>query len=266
MQPTTFRVSLEISRPSLAVESLSGAWQDPVSSAAWQHAIDAYPQESVGVVRAGAYERLDNIAADPEHHVELDPAITATLTADTILVHSHPDGLQCPSAADMRVQAQLGMPFIILPIGKGGPLGKAFMFGHTNTLPLLGRPFRHGVLDCYALCRDFYREEMGLALADFPRDWEWWSQDPPLDLYAEGYATQGFTEIPLAETQPGDAILFALRSRGILQHAAIVIDAHRILHHPAALREFDATRLSTLDLRSIWIRFAVKAVRPPSPT
>lgn len=233
-----------------------------MSEAGWRHALEAYPNESVGVVRMGSYEPLVNQSSEPGQHVALDPISIAGLGPDDILVHSHPDGLQCPSALDMKSQAQLGIPFIVLPVGKGGPTGKAFAFGYTEDLPLLGRPFRHGVLDCYSLCRSFYREEMGLELTDVPRDWEWWNQDPPLNLYIEGYASQGFTEVPVSDTRPGDAILFALRSR-IVQHAAIVIDSHRILHHPAGLREFDPTRLSTFDLRSIWIRFAVTAVRPP---
>lgn len=161
----------------------------------------------------------------------------------------------------MRAQEAWGVPFVVLPLDDGGPIGPAFAWGHGEVLPYEGRPFRHGIHDCYALIRDWYAGQRGVALDDFPRDWEWWAMNPPLDLYAQGFASQGFTEIPLAEAvQEGDLIFYAIRS-AVVQHAAIVIDQHRILHHPAGLREYDLTRRSTMDLRASWMRFARMAVR-----
>jgi cell wall-associated NlpC family hydrolase len=246
--------------PTLAVESLPSTWTLEVAAAAWAHAVEAYPQEAVGVVEKGAYERFDNRADNPSLHVSIDAESAARLVPGTMLVHSHPDGWQCPSAADMRAQSQLGIPFMILPIGKDGPTGKAFSFGDATDVPLLGRPFRHGKFDCYSLVRDYYKTR-GLALSEYPRDWEWWSGPTPLDLYTEGFSKEGFVEIAVEEaTQEGDALLCAIRAR-VPQHAAIVLDRHRILHHPAGLREYDPTRLSCIDIRSTWARFALRAVR-----
>lgn len=216
----------------------------------------------MGAVIDGAYVPFENLARDPARHVALKPEDTARLVKGTLLVHSHPDGLQCPSKMDVETQILLGIPFVILPVSERGPLGKAFSFPQDD-VPLLGRPFRYGVLDCYTLCRDFYRRTLDLELDPFPSDWEWWSQKPPLNMYLDGYASQGFTDIQVAEaTRPGDVLFMALRSK-VPQHAAIVVDAQRILHHPAALNEFDPTRLSCLEVRSIWVRFAVQAARPP---
>ena len=51
-----------------------------------------------------------------------------------------------------------------------------------------------GVSDCYSLIRDWYRTERGIALPEFPRDWEWWEYGG--DLYAMGFAEAGFVKLP----------------------------------------------------------------------
>jgi cell wall-associated NlpC family hydrolase len=254
-----------VSGPSLANPRLPGGWTDTISADAWAHAADAYPHESLGIAwpgLGGLYERLANESPEPDRYAAVsDVDIKRITAAGAMVVHSHPDGPQCPSAADMRCQAAWGVPFVVLPIRANGPMGPAFGWGYGEELPYEGRPFRHGIWDCFRLIRDWFERERGIIIPDTPRDWEWWHHTPDLDLYRAGSAAQGFRDIPINDaTHTGDVIFYTLRAK-IPQHAAIVVDPHLILHHPAGMLEWDPGRRSTRDLRSRWQPFATAAVR-----
>lgn len=71
----------------------------------------------------------------------------------------------------------------------------------------MGRSFHHGVLDCWALCRDWYARECGLALPSPERHDKWWD-DGHSNLYMDNLADAGFSVLPDdAELRRGDLIL-----------------------------------------------------------
>jgi cell wall-associated NlpC family hydrolase len=98
--------------------------------------------------------------------------------------------------------------------------------------PLVGRPFYHGVLDCYSLIRDWYQQTCGIELKQFHRMDDWWN-DGISDLYTQGFPQAGFVSIGAdAELQEGDVILMQIRSKnGVPNHAAIYLGDELILHH-----------------------------------
>jgi len=97
--------------------------------------------------------------------------------------------------------------------------------------PLVGRPFHHGVLDCWTLCRDWYAREWGLALPDPVRHDNWWD-DGCSDLYTENLAAAGFVPIAVGDIQRGDLILMQIRSRNLVpNHAGIYLGDGLMLHH-----------------------------------
>src|SRR5262249_14061877 len=148
--------------------------------------------------------------------------------------HSHPDGLGCPSEIDMVFQQQLGIPFVIMC----WPVPDVFAFGDPlPRWPLIGRGFRHGVHDCYAIIRDWYTEAGVTALWDQPRGWEWWTKGR--DLYRENFEAAGFIAIPVGEAvRKGDVLLFNFTAK-VPMHGAIVIDGDLLLHHACGVRAVD---------------------------
>jgi len=153
-------------------------------SAAVQHAVEEYPNESCGFVIDGQYHRFANLSKKPESAFEIDPVdwVTAELTGTIeAVIHSHPDGPACPTAADMKSQVSTGVPWGIIVSSSEGAKD-VFWFGDqvpidmgsTGTPPLVGRGFRHAVTDCYDCIRDWYRLNTSLVLPNFARDWEWW--------------------------------------------------------------------------------------------
>ena len=94
----------------------------------------------------------------------------------------------------------------------------------------LGREFKHGVVDCYALIKDFYQVAFGISLSNYARPDDWWHSG--LNLYADNVLKEGFKlmDMPLRDLQYGDFILMAIKST-VPCHAAIYIGDGKILHH-----------------------------------
>jgi proteasome lid subunit RPN8/RPN11 len=146
--------------------------------------------------------------------------------------HSHPDESCHPSIGDQVACEASGLPWYIL----GLPDGK---WGHCAPcgfeLPYEGRPFVHGIIDCYSLIRDWYKRERSIELPDFQRRDNWWKPDENgrcQDLYVENFTAAGFRKIEAAQARDGDVILMQV-SAPRTNHGAILVNAaaNHILHH-----------------------------------
>lgn len=122
-------------------------------------------------------------------------------------------------------------------------------------IPLLGRTFVHGEMDCYNLIIDGYQALFGITLNDYGREWEWWENGEK--LYEDNYQKEGFVDIQPEEAKVGDLVLFAM-DFGVINHAAIIMGPDLILHHmkdrPSAVVPFNR----------MWKRFAVRYARHKS--
>lgn len=230
-------------------------WTEAIAEAARAHTAEAYPLEAVGIVEAGEYVRLTNRSHTPAEDVALSDDDAIRAAGAEVFFHSHPDGLDCPSEADMIYQAQLGIPFVIQP----WPVGPQFCFGPMLTpAPLIGRAFRHGVHDCYSTIADYYASR-GVMLPYPARGWEWW--DHGKDLYSDNFAGAGFVPIQIDEAVvPGDLLLFKFRYP-VLMHGAVVTAPALLLHHLAGTKPTDYTRLSVEVPRIRLVRHAAFALR-----
>ncbi len=241
-----------------------------VATAARAHAAEAHPAESCGLVIGREYVPQANRAADPANAFRLDPAavLEAHRAGLDAIVHSHPHPHPpCPTAADMRLQIDHGAPCAIVPVGASGDPGEPVWWGPgVAAPPLVGRPYRHGVTDCYSVARDWYRLERGLALPDYPRRWRWWRSGrgdaPPEDLFGRHFADAGFEPIPYREARPGDALLLRVASP-VASHCAVIVEDGVMLHHPGGPRPWDPSRLSRREPVSRWTPHIARALRHP---
>jgi proteasome lid subunit RPN8/RPN11 len=204
------------------------------------HAVAEYPREACGfIVVVRGRERFvaaRNVAEKPGDQFVIpaeDYSIAADLGEIVAVLHSHPNMPPTPSPADLVSCENTDLEWIIVNVQRDHT-GEV-VCGDTHTFrpsgykaPLVGRVFTHGVLDCYALCRDYYVREHGLDIPDFPRDDEWWNKGQ--NLYRDQFASVGFREITREQLKPGDSILMAIRSP-VENHAAIYLGDGLILHH-----------------------------------
>jgi proteasome lid subunit RPN8/RPN11 len=205
-----------------------------------EHAVATFPKECCGLVAIikgkERYIPCRNIADSRESHfiMPAEDWIAVEDRGEVIaVVHSHVNEPARPSSADLASCEKTKVPWHIvhvsIPDGGDAPVAdEIYTFEPTGfTMPLIGRPFVHGVHDCYALVRDFYELEMGVTLPDFEREDKWW--DKGQTLYQDNFEACGFAPIK-GPIQVGDAILMQIRSP-TPNHAAVYIGNGQILHH-----------------------------------
>lgn len=226
-------------------------------------AIARFPQEACGLVTTAGYEPFPNIHETPETQFAMPDAALARLAAGDVLavVHSHPDGPLAPSAEDQRQQSATALPWGIVSTDGVTASAPLWWGDGIPDVPIEGRDFRWGPSgtdgkgDCYALVRDWYRRERGLVLRDYARDGAW-QQDHPL-LYEQGWQAEGFRPIAEDSLQPGDAVLFAIRSQDRPNHAGIYLGAGILLHHLQ-------NRLAERTTLAFWRPSILTFLRPPA--
>ena len=235
-----------------------------IAEAAKQHAAGAAPEESIGFVIGGEYRSQKNVARNPREaaRADADAVLGAQRNGLQAVIHSHPPPHPpCPSLADMRAQLAMGVPWAIVPVCQDGEPGSLVWWGPgVPTPPLLGRTYRHGVTDGYAIVRDWYGQN-GIRLTDVARGWRWWAQEKNnLELYERGFRNAGFEEVDRDDADVGDALLIQLDA-GQINHCAVLVEPGVILHHPGGNRPYDPSRLSRRDVALRWMRHVRHVIR-----
>ena len=243
-----------------------------LSSEIKAHALAEYPRESVGVVVDGAYRRLKNVACNPQTGFALGHAdeLLALLADAVVHSHCHPKHGLAPSAADMRRQRAWGRVWgIVLTDGKS--CAEPWFWGPGVPVPpLIGREYRHGPSgsdgkgDCWALVRDWFIVERGIAMPEFPRDDEWWTKDGGADLYRRHFTDCGGIMLgdpseKRALIRVGDVVLFQIRSK-VPNHAAVYVGDGLMMHQPAPLVPTGSAK-SRVEPGARWLDHATHLLR-----
>ncbi len=212
---------------------------DNVRQAFFEHSLAEYPREACGLICVvkgrERYIPCRNIAANPEQDFVLSPvdyAMAEEAGEIIAIAHSHPDESENPSATDRLSCEKSEVPWHIVRVDgldreqpTIGPMSTLEPTGYKP--PLVGRPFIHGLLDCYALVRDYYIEQHGITFKDYYREDGWW--DRGQNLYMENFETEGFVKVQ-DSPRPSDLILMQIRSK-VPNHAAVYLGDELILHH-----------------------------------
>ena len=225
------------------------------------HAINEYPRESCGIVVDDKYipcknlsTNKDSIKINPKEHPHhwMNHSVQA-------IIHSHPNGPLYPSEADMLSQVKTNLPWGIIGTN-GQTCDNAFWLGdNLSILEYVGRPFRHGVTDCYTLIRDWYRKEEDVVLPVFPRGWFWWKEGK--QFYNECFNKAGFEKVNVHNNPQVGDVFFAQIKSPTPNHAGIYVGKGKILHHCGSNEGYDPSKLSTIepvnvyaDLITTWLR------------
>ena len=206
------------------------------------HAEAEAPRECCGLIVTRAdpprlmYIACTNLAKQTEHFI-IDPkgyARAEDTGAVIAIVHSHVYEPPEPSLADRTGIERSMLPWLIV----NHPLG-TYSITHPSgfVAPLIGRPFVHGVHDCYALVRDHYAGQ-GIVLNDYARTYGWWDDPEGPDMYRANFRTEGFVTVINGQPTSGDLAqlrthdLILMRIRAVRDnHMAVYLGGGVILHH-----------------------------------
>ncbi|NOE09470.1 C40 family peptidase [Vibrio cholerae] len=208
------------------------------------HAQTAYPQECCGLLIQVGGERLymacRNSATQPEQDFVIHPEDLAMFESMGEIVgicHSHPNASSKPSERDIYNANALKAEYPNADWHIASwPEGDIHSFTPSGeAYPLIGRPFIYGVMDCYAIVRDFY-EKLNIALPKNESEDLWWEGDQ--ELYLDNFESAGFyklcsgapDEIANTQLEVGDVILMQILSDRV-NHAALYIGDGIILQH-----------------------------------
>jgi len=204
-----------------------------------KHALESMPAESCGliIIKKGRKKyipcrniaSMGNFAIHPEDYANAEDMGVI----DTV-VHSHVNIPALPSPSDL-VQCELtDFKWLIISV----PNMQTHEFKPSGyVMPLYGRSFNHGTVDCYTFVRDFYKQELNIELPNFDRTDNWWLSDE--NLYLENYSKAKFVETDNLEKN--DVILMTIGGSKVPNHGAIYLGDGRIGHH-------QQDRLSSIDV------------------
>ncbi len=199
------------------------------------HAKDQDPKESCGLLLnirgKEKYFACKNLSTWANQCFIIDPEdyVKGSDLGDIIaIIHSHPTTQPIASEADKISCEETNLPwYIINP--KTEQWGSYKPTGYKA--PLIGRQWVWGVTDCWALVRDWYKQELGITLRDWERPItpEEFIANPMFEQCAEA---TGFKELePQEKLENGDLLFMSIMTTG-LNHVAIFLDGD-VLHHLA---------------------------------
>ncbi len=196
-----------------------------------EHAAAEYPRECCGLVVSvdgqeqyvpcnNLSDEMGHFAVDPHDYVAADE-----LGEIVAVVHSHPDGPLRASVADQVGCNQSQLPWHII----SWPADEMISIQpNTEVLPLLGREFSHGVVDCLTAITDFYAC-YGIHLQQYQRHDKWWEKGQT--LYDDNIQNEAFDQIEdITQLQPGDLIFMQLAA-SVVNHSAVYLGNGIIYHH-----------------------------------
>lgn len=215
-------------------------------NAASDHAIKDFPNESCGLVIDGSYIPIENLAENPTKHFSMDNSLFIKHhNKIQAIIHSH-NNFPHASERDMQQQIATNVPWGVLNLVQGverAYVTSSFFWGDTlETQDYEGRPFVHGVYDCYSLVRSFYIKDLNITLPMFPRSFEFWLDGQ--DLFMDNYKSNGFIQISGDDLKIGDILLGRLYSK-VINHCAVYVGHNLILHHLQ-------NRLSKIEPLNFW--------------
>lgn len=197
------------------------------------HAKEEYPNECCGlaIIVKGklVYKRCKNISAGkqfimaPEDYAECED-----LGEIVGICHSHIDESVEPSQTDKLGIENTNKPWIIVN-PKTEEYSVTFPSGFK--LPLIGREFKHGTVDCLSLIRDYYKQELNIDMPDFVREDNWWLNGG--DMYRDNFAACGFVKVGGSEftaLNKHDVIVMQVCSP-VPNHGAVYVGDNVILQH-----------------------------------
>lgn len=220
-----------------------------------KHVMSQFPREACGIITQDLqFVPIKNVSDKPMDAFLMPNGVYEQYSVAAV-IHSHnakryPD--LWPSVTDMECQNEALVPFAIYQTD-GAQCSDPLWWGdYLLETPLHERPFIHGVYDCFALGRSYFKQAKDVYIKPwaYERNWE----KSSADFIREHFADVGFKEIRKEEAKAGDVLLMAIKSGERPNHIGIILPNNLLLHHLV-------NRISGRTPLGAWSRYAVGALR-----
>lgn len=197
-----------------------------------EHFEKEYPREGCGIVciKKGKahWVPCTNVAEENEEFViDSQEYIKLKRTSDIVgIVHSHPDGTNEPSEADITYCNALGIPYYIFSYPG---MDLAVLEPKINTTELYGREYEFTKSDCFEASRD-YLKSVGINIAPrIPFEDNWWEKG--IDYFNDELMEEwGFKPVDIKDIQKHDVLTFNVRS-ATANHCGVYLGGEVFYHH-----------------------------------
>ena len=187
--------------------------------------------------------KVETFAISPKDYVE------ASLIGDIYaVVHSHVHGTPEPSEADKAASNFLQVPYHIYSV----PEREEYIYTpEYKQKPLLSRVYKFGTSDCWTLVRDYYKQELNIALPMLKFEEKFYEKG--INYFEDfiepwgGYVVQG-------EPKKGDIIYFTIDNNPIPNHCGVYLGEDLFMHH-------QENRLSCRDSLPKWNKYIRSFIR-----
>jgi proteasome lid subunit RPN8/RPN11 len=196
-----------------------------------------YPEEAVVfITKGGKVHLMENTHKSPRHFFKVDQEKALPLMDDLkAVIHSHCyDGTKdyevsplCPSPSDFNNQIDLGVPWAIMGVTQEDEC-ELLWFPEPLDVPLYGRVFMYGVLDCYHFVRSYYFQNKGITLP--MRSGYNWTEPEHFLNSCITLLEESFDDVSGAEPVLGD-LLVLKDVGGAITHFAVYVGKDRVGHH-----------------------------------
>lgn len=200
----------------------------------YSYAEEQMPKECCGFLVSVNNElqfvKAKNISDNPQNTFVISPEsyyLAEDIGKIEVIVHSHVYSGANPSAADKVSCEESKVPWLIVSVPERNDV---LFFPSGIILPYEERPFFHGVIDCYALVRDYYSRELGIELPNYYRKDNWWLKGG--NMYLDLADDAGFDIITSGNPEKHDLLVLQIGAE-VPSHGAVFLGNNIILHHLA---------------------------------
>lgn len=185
------------------------------------------------IIKDGYYEviKCNNISDDPENHfiIDYNDYINASEKGEIIATyHSHndqnKDRFNSLSLFDIEQAKKNNLIYIMYYVPRGT---FSVIDPKDSNSKYTGRQFEIGVTDCFTLLRDFYLDELNIAITNYSRTSDWQSINK--NLIEDTFVMEGFEVVK--DLEYGDVLLFSKSKTSPAEHIGIYIGNNLYLHH-----------------------------------
>jgi proteasome lid subunit RPN8/RPN11 len=219
-----------------------------------KHILSVYPKEACGIITQDLqFVPVKNISDKPMDAFMMPNGVYTQYQVRGV-IHSHnvkryPNFW--PSKTDMECQAEALVPFAIYQTD-GVQCSEPLWWGdYLLETQLHERPFIHGVYDCFALGRAYFKQVKNVYIKPWAYERDWETHDA--NFIEDHFSEVGFERIRKEDAKPGDVMMMAIKTR-VPNHIGIILPGNLLLHHLV-------NRFSGRTPIGAWSRFAVGALR-----